>query len=95
MNVYLKLRRAALFVCLSGLAAFYNPTNGQSLDQKKEYQFSSQAKSFIDGFAKKLKGEELNYSCLRDDVSEAMLTRANNGKADIEWETKTGAHRLE
>jgi alpha-mannosidase len=77
-----------LLLVLTGLIALNHPSSGQTLDQKKEYQLSFQAKNYIDGFSKKLKGEELSYSCVRDDVSEAFLTRATDGKMDIVWETK-------
>ncbi|NWJ50556.1 MAG: alpha-mannosidase [Bacteroidetes bacterium] len=82
------LKPVVFFFFLSFLMTFHLLVKGQILDQKKEYQLSFQAKNYVDGFSKKLKGEELNYSCVRDDVSEAFLTRATDGKMDIVWETK-------
>ncbi len=56
---------------------------------KIQIQFLDQIKGSYEGYQSSECKNTISYHSLRNDITEGMLTRANNGSMAIEWQTQT------
>jgi len=54
---------------------------------QKQHELAQLSGNWVEGYARKIGGEDITYNSVRDDCSEALITRATDGKMTIEWET--------
>lgn len=65
----------------------WNSGNAQDDNLKMIFDLAGKSKSWFEGFHKNIGSNEFSYSSFRNDVSESLITRCNDGKMAIEWET--------
>ena len=56
-------------------------------DLAKLFELADETKDAFEGFKKNLGGNEFSYHSFRNDITNALITRASNGKMSIEWQT--------
>lgn len=58
---------------------------------KKQFVFAEKTRNYYEGYNKNIGGNDFTYHSLRNDISDALLTRCSDGKMAIEWETQAVA----
>jgi alpha-mannosidase len=74
---------ASLLVLCSG--AFSQPSLKAII--KTQSRIAGELNNPVEGFARKISGEDISYTSPRQDCLNAMLVRATDGKMNISWET--------
>ncbi|NQU54727.1 MAG: hypothetical protein HQ522_19570, partial [Bacteroidetes bacterium] len=63
--------------------------NAQDDNLKQLFDLAGNSKNWFEGFQKNIGGNEFSYHSFRSDVTESLITRCQDGKMAIEWETET------
>ncbi len=61
----------------------------EKINLRKQYNFARKSLDHFEGFSKSIGDNDFTYSSLRNDVSDALLTRCTEGNMSIEWLTET------
>ncbi len=82
------MKRLPLF--LTALLVLFNGAYSQpNLKDiiKRQSQIAGELRNPVEGFARRISGEEIAYTSPRQDCPNALLVRATDGKMSIVWET--------
>jgi alpha-mannosidase len=71
------------FLCAAGAAA--QPSLKETV--RRQSMVAGQLEGAIEGFSRKLSGEEIAYHSTRQDAQPALLVRATDGSMSVSWET--------
>ena len=80
----MKLQTIAFLLLFTGITSFAQNNQTRAL-----FDLAAYSKNWFEGFQKNLGKNEFDYHSFRNDVSKSLITRANDGKMAIEWETET------
>ncbi|MDP4186009.1 MAG: hypothetical protein Q8862_12725, partial [Bacteroidota bacterium] len=83
------MRRSVIRLYIIILILFCNSITKDvnAADLKQLYDFSLKIQKSFEGYHSKISGEDISYPSLRNDISDAILTRCTTGNSFIEWNT--------
>lgn len=79
----MKLKLLFVFLLFAGATGYAQDDN-----LKMIVDLAGKSKNWFEGFQKNKGSNEFSYSCFRNDVTDALITRCTDGKMEIEWETE-------
>ena len=83
------MKRYLFIILLVSINLFFafNSYSQDNNNYKSVSQFATETVGYIEGFANSIGGNDFSYHSLRNDVTDALLTRCTDGAMAIEWQT--------
>ena len=83
------MKRYLFIILLVSINLFFaiNSYSQDNNNYKSVSQFANETVGYLEGFANSISGNDFSYHSLRNDVTDALLTRCTDGAMAIEWQT--------
>src|SRR5210317_1993904 len=79
-------KKSSLITIIIFISLFAFSQNREQL--KKQFDFAQKVNNGFEGYANSVGTNDFNYHSVRNDVTDALLTRCTDGNMAIEWETQ-------